>query len=82
MTSGDWYHLRCKLTTASLVEYEIYNMNGTLLFNTSLTTNIPTLTSGVQAGFIGYNTVAENKTMCALDYIAATYPPMNRGALT
>lgn len=82
MLSGTWYHLRIKMTSTSLITYEVYNDNGDLLFNTTLSTNIPAVGTGTQPGFIGFNQTAENKTMCVIDYISATYPTMNRGALT
>ncbi len=75
-------HYRIKLVSSSLATYEIYTMNGTLLWSTSLTTNIPTIGFGTQPGFICANTAASAATITHVDYIAATYPAMNRGALT
>ena len=76
-----WYHFRVKLVSASLSVYELYDMDGTLLWTDSLTTNLPPIGTGVQPTFIGYNQIAEARQMCQVDYISFTYPPMNRGAL-
>lgn len=81
MTTATWYHLRCKMVTSTNVVFEVYTMNGNLVWSSSLTTNIPAVGSVTNAGFIGFNQIAENKTMCVIDYIAVTFPPMNRGAL-
>lgn len=76
-----WYHFRVKLVSASLSVYELYDMDGTLLWTDSLTTNLPTIGEGVQPTFIAYNQIAEARQMCQVDYMSFTYPPMNRGAL-
>lgn len=76
-----WYHFRVKLVSASLSVYELYDMDGTLLWTDSLTTNLPNIGEGVQPTFIAYNQIAEARQMCQVDYMSFTYPPMNRGAL-
>lgn len=81
ITGGVWYHFRVTMTTASLATYELYDMDGTLLWTDTLTTNLPTIGTGIQPTFIAYNTLAETRQICQVDYISYTYPPMNRGAL-
>lgn len=81
ITEATWYHFRVKMVSASLSVYELYDMNGNLLWTDSLTTNLPTIGEGVQPTFIAYNQIAEARQMCQVDYMSFTYPPMNRGAL-
>lgn len=81
ITAATWYHFRVKLVSASLSVYELYDMDGTLLWTDSLTTNLPNIGDGVQPTFIAFNQIAEARQMCQVDYISFTYPPMNRGAL-
>ena len=75
-------HYRIKMVSSSLATFEIFDMNGSLLWTTNLTTNIPTVGSGMQPSIIVANTAIETRTLCYVDYISATYPAMNRGALT
>ena len=81
ISATTWYHFRVKMVSSSLAVYELYNMDGTLLWTDSLTTNLPNIGGGVQPTFIAYNQIAEARQICQVDYISFTYPPMNRGAL-
>jgi hypothetical protein len=69
------------MVSESLSVYELYDMDGTLLWTDNLTTNLPSIGEGVQPTFIAYNQIAEARQICQVDYISFTYPPMNRGAL-
>jgi hypothetical protein len=69
------------MASANLSVYELYDMDGALLWTDSLTTNLPTIGTGVQPTFIAYNQIAEARQICQVDYVSFTYPPMNRGAL-
>jgi hypothetical protein len=81
ITEATWYHFRVKMVSESLSVYELYDMDGTLLWTDNLTTNLPSIGEGVQPTFIAYNQIAEARQICQVDYISFTYPPMNRGAL-
>jgi hypothetical protein len=81
ITTPTWYHFRVKMASADLSVYELYDMDGALLWTDSLTTNLPTIGTGVQPTFIAYNQIAEARQICQVDYVSFTYPPMNRGAL-
>jgi hypothetical protein len=81
ITTPTWYHFRVKMASANLSVYELYDMDGALLWTDSLTTNLPTIGTGVQPTFIAYNQIAEARQICQVDYVSFTYPPMNRGAL-
>lgn len=82
IASDTWYHFRVIVTSSTLATYQLYDMNGSLLWSDTLTTNLPTIGTGVQPTFIAYNTVAESRQLAHVDYISYTYPQMNRGALT
>jgi len=81
ITEATWYHFRVKMVSESLSVYELYDMDGTLLWTDNLSTNLPSIGEGVQPTFIAYNQIAEARQICQVDYISFTYPPMNRGAL-
>jgi hypothetical protein len=81
ITEATWYHFRVKMVSAALAIYELYDMDGTLLWTDNLSTNLPSIGEGVQPTFIAYNQIAEARQICQVDYISFTYPPMNRGAL-
>jgi len=81
ISADTWYHLRVIATSTTLITYYVYDMNGTLLFSTTLNTNLPTTSiimnnivvatnSGIVATVLGY-----------FDLISITFPPMVRGAL-
>jgi hypothetical protein len=81
ITNNAWYHLRVRFNL-SQVDFYVYDMNGTLLWSSSLTTNIPTSSDWVQPSFFAQNTIQESRTIATVDYMSVTYPQMNRGALT
>ena len=81
ITNNAWYHLRVRFNL-SKVDFYIYDMGGTLLWSSSLTTNIPTSGDWVQPSFFAQNTIQESRAIATVDYMSVTYPQMNRGALT
>lgn len=82
ITPDTFYHCRLIVTSSNLITYELYNMNGSLIWSDTLNTNVPTIGTGVQPTFICYNTVAEDRQLMFVDIISYTPGPMNRGALT
>jgi hypothetical protein len=74
-----WYHGRVKYISTSLVEYSLYSMDGTLLWNSTLTTNITT--NPLNPLIIAISTNASAIDLVINDYFSTTYPVSNRGAL-
>jgi hypothetical protein len=74
-----WYHGRVKYISTSLVEYSLYSMDGTLLWSSTLTTNITT--NPLNPLIIAISTNASAIDLVINDYFSATYPVSNRGAL-
>jgi hypothetical protein len=76
-----WYHGRVKYISTSLVEYSLYSMDGTLLWSSTLTTNITTNSLNPLIIALSTNNAA-GIDLVICDYFSATYPVSNRGALT
>jgi hypothetical protein len=74
-----WYHGRVKYISTSLVEYSLYSMDGTLLWSSTLTTNITT--NQLNPLIIAISTNASAIDLVINDYFSTTYPVSNRGAL-
>lgn len=75
-----WYHGRVKYISTSLVEYSLYSMDGTLLWSSTLTTNITTKPLNPLIIALSTNNAA-GIDLVICDYFSATYPVSNRGAL-
>lgn len=78
---GLWFHMRITYKATDLIEYNLYNMSGTLLWSDTLTTNIPilALTCNLLAFSSPTTTIATE--MINMDYLAFTLPTSTRGAL-
>lgn len=81
MATNTWYHLRIIATSITLITYYVYDMNGALLFSTTLNTNLPTTTVVMNNIVVGTNSGVVSTILGYFDLISITFPPMVRGAL-
>lgn len=84
MIPASWYHCRIKYFEytigAPYVEFELYNMSGTLLWSATLNTNVTFNSSSLLV--LGYNTATTTQVeLIAVDYLGYYLPTTQRGAL-
>jgi hypothetical protein len=84
MTAGSWYHCRIKYFEYTIglpyVEFELYDLTGTLLWSDMLNTNVTFNPSGLSIQT--YNTaITTNVELIAVDYLGYYLPTTQRGAL-
>lgn len=82
LTGNVFYHLRTIYNSTTLNTFEVYDMNGTLLFTATSTTNINTGSATCQPGIIATDSAGGTRNLVEIDYMGFTYPGFNRGSLT
>jgi hypothetical protein len=81
ISADTWYHLRVIATSTTLITYYVYDMSGSLLFSTTLNTNLPTTIVVMSNSVIATNSGTAVTILGYFDLISITFPPMVRGAL-
>ena len=81
IATNTWYHLRVIATSTTLITYYVYDMDGTLLFSTTLNTNLPTTTVVMNNIVVATNSGIVSTILGYFDLISITFPSMVRGAL-
>lgn len=76
-----WYHTRVKVLSLTSIQFSVYLMDGTLVSQQTLSANIPT-NLVLNPILITTNPDASITQLINVDYVSASVPTLQRGALT
>ena len=83
LDANTFYHLRTIYNSTTLNTFQIYTMNGTLVWSATLTTNINNGSVSIQPALIALDATGGTRTLVEVDYIGFTQTPYSgRGATT